>query len=468
MSDSSPNSLPFTSDLQEVIAQEQAYLQQRRQTLSLPEHGPTWGLALSGGGIRAASLSLGMIQQLIVAGDLEKFDYLSSVSGGGYLGSCLSSLMNEDPAVFVQPSYVTDPSRIPGFDSDTSPLAMLIDRVETPTPSADVRARGAFLPSDLKGQVESPPDLTVKPASQTRLNAKIQLEHLQRHSEYLSVDPSFSSPDLLRLVGTLVSGSLYTILIFLLALLGTVSLFHFLLELASAGQFFEGLKGGPAADMGGFWQAWGDFFNRIGKAMVYHPASSILASLVGAGVGATFLVVGVSKFRAGLNGNLSVVSADRNPEQNFLQKLIDRFFLINLLVIPVTWLGWIVANSFAWVPGEAYSVIWVLPLLYSLGTFIACLTLVPFVGWNQRNTRSLSQGMLGSTVYLLLINLLIPLMMGAVFLVGYYFDVILSTGFAALSSVGATALGYLIASVSASGKEESNQPSFIATLLPIL
>jgi hypothetical protein len=48
-------------------------------------------LCISGGGIRSATFALGVIQGLAGAGVLEKFDYLSTVSGGGYIGSWLSS-----------------------------------------------------------------------------------------------------------------------------------------------------------------------------------------------------------------------------------------------------------------------------------------------------------------------------------------------------------------------------------------
>lgn len=50
------------------------------------------GMALSGGGIRSATFNLGVIQALIKYGVFNKIDYLSTVSGGGYLGSCISSL----------------------------------------------------------------------------------------------------------------------------------------------------------------------------------------------------------------------------------------------------------------------------------------------------------------------------------------------------------------------------------------
>lgn len=50
------------------------------------------GLALSGGGIRSATFSLGILQALAGRGLLKRIDYLSSVSGGGYIGSALTWL----------------------------------------------------------------------------------------------------------------------------------------------------------------------------------------------------------------------------------------------------------------------------------------------------------------------------------------------------------------------------------------
>src|SRR4051812_35339773 len=47
------------------------------------------GLGLSGGGIRSAIFSLGALQALVAHGLLAKIDYISTVSGGGYIGSSL-------------------------------------------------------------------------------------------------------------------------------------------------------------------------------------------------------------------------------------------------------------------------------------------------------------------------------------------------------------------------------------------
>ena len=56
--------------------------------------GPVFGLALSGGGIRSASFALGLLQALYGYGAFEKFHYLSTVSGGGYIGGALTYLRN--------------------------------------------------------------------------------------------------------------------------------------------------------------------------------------------------------------------------------------------------------------------------------------------------------------------------------------------------------------------------------------
>lgn len=51
------------------------------------------GLALSGGGIRSATFNLGIVQGLAKHGLLPHIDYLSTVSGGGYVGSWLHGLI---------------------------------------------------------------------------------------------------------------------------------------------------------------------------------------------------------------------------------------------------------------------------------------------------------------------------------------------------------------------------------------
>jgi hypothetical protein len=48
-------------------------------------------LCISGGGIRSAAFGLGILQGLARCSVLDKFHYLSTVSGGGYIGAWLSA-----------------------------------------------------------------------------------------------------------------------------------------------------------------------------------------------------------------------------------------------------------------------------------------------------------------------------------------------------------------------------------------
>lgn len=54
---------------------------------------PVIGLALSGGGIRSATFCLGLLRGLAQRGVLKRFDYLSTVSGGGYIGAMFGRLV---------------------------------------------------------------------------------------------------------------------------------------------------------------------------------------------------------------------------------------------------------------------------------------------------------------------------------------------------------------------------------------
>lgn len=55
-----------------------------------------FGVAFSGGGIRSATFNLGVLQKLSDFGLLRKVDYLSTVSGGGYIGSWLSAWIRKN------------------------------------------------------------------------------------------------------------------------------------------------------------------------------------------------------------------------------------------------------------------------------------------------------------------------------------------------------------------------------------
>ena len=90
MSASPGDGVPF----EKVLQDENEVIQlQRRNRGYVPEEGDNrrqYGLAFSGGGIRSASFALGVLQCLARRDQLKKFDYLSTVSGGGYIGASLT------------------------------------------------------------------------------------------------------------------------------------------------------------------------------------------------------------------------------------------------------------------------------------------------------------------------------------------------------------------------------------------
>jgi len=85
------------------------------------------GLALSGGGIRSATFSLGVLQALAAEKKLASFDYLSTVSGGGYIGAWLTAWIHRSGFSAVEAALAARGSgnaRMPG-STEPEPLSWL-------------------------------------------------------------------------------------------------------------------------------------------------------------------------------------------------------------------------------------------------------------------------------------------------------------------------------------------------------
>lgn len=78
-------------------------IKQEREALGLSESSQRpVALCLSGGGIRSAAFCLGALQVLACRGLLHRFHYLSTVSGGGYIGGWLTRCIAEQNTVLKE------------------------------------------------------------------------------------------------------------------------------------------------------------------------------------------------------------------------------------------------------------------------------------------------------------------------------------------------------------------------------
>ncbi len=121
-----PNRSDFTyGGAAALVAEEVAHLRQWRK-LGPADLVPAKdvlgaGLALSGGGIRSACFSLGVLQALAHKQWLPRFNYLSTVSGGGYTGSSLTYLLHRQWAPESDPHGNAPRSVLFGSSRDRFP-----------------------------------------------------------------------------------------------------------------------------------------------------------------------------------------------------------------------------------------------------------------------------------------------------------------------------------------------------------
>lgn len=87
--------MSLTHDSSFDITLEHQHFAEHRQRHGLGESTEYSALAISGGGVRSASFALGVMQGLVSADIMRNIDYMSTASGGGYIGSALTWLLNQ-------------------------------------------------------------------------------------------------------------------------------------------------------------------------------------------------------------------------------------------------------------------------------------------------------------------------------------------------------------------------------------
>jgi predicted acylesterase/phospholipase RssA len=145
--------------IDEVLQKEFAQVATSRNLRLPPDEGTirpeqsSIGLAFSGGGIRSATFNLGILQALAKSKLLHKFDYLSTVSGGGYIGGWLMAWMkHQDIGIKEIEERLSTPPKSPQEGADQPEVHFLRDYSNYLTPRKGILGADflAFLASYLR------------------------------------------------------------------------------------------------------------------------------------------------------------------------------------------------------------------------------------------------------------------------------------------------------------------------------
>ncbi|HEX9636742.1 MAG TPA: hypothetical protein VGB99_04365 [Acidobacteriota bacterium] len=250
---------------EQVFEREREYLKGRRAKVpdldpDFERHPQAIGLSFSGGGIRSATVCLGAVQALCQRKILPKIDYLSTVSGGGYIGSALSSLLSihkgkldrssqgdEEQYDFSAgggPYFSTEPERFP-FAAGPQP--------------------------------ELDPDF----------NGRVQVDHLRTHGDFLILRRSLIHRDVLRTVGAVLGGLFYHLLLFVVLIATLAALYLAILHAMAGFVEVSGMAGEAARDtLGSYWEqllnplrrAWHPFWFALALGSLYLPLAMLVTS----------------------------------------------------------------------------------------------------------------------------------------------------------------------------------------------
>jgi hypothetical protein len=96
-------------------------------------------LCLSGGGIRSGAFALGLIQALGRAGLLDRFHYLSTVSGGGYSGSWLQRWIHIESRPAEEAAATGEPAPPKTWNSSPAGVAAVIGKLQGGEEPAEIK-----------------------------------------------------------------------------------------------------------------------------------------------------------------------------------------------------------------------------------------------------------------------------------------------------------------------------------------
>lgn len=490
----------YTKDLDKVIEKEMEYIHKHRAVNETQHPKDTeddrakklWGLCISGGGIRSATLGLGAIQKMMREGVFKYFDYISTVSGGGFIGSCMTSLLSS-PTIAEDESTGLKNAELKTADGEE--ISLGVDRHDSP-----FLTRGKY---DKDQRLYTP---------------KHQLYHLLVHGEYLTRNRSWFSLDIKRFISALLGGALSNILLFLLVILLCVSFMMTVLQVVGTDQIFEYIitednfgndpimsylmdLGPTEYGIGGmcfligfiftllyYWigvnyvlervkpleersvyKSFKDGFNLLIKRDGQFNKDrrgflrSVL-SLLNYGVVKLYKLV---RFRG--NPKASTVSIDEvesneNKYDYLVKKVVSGFAIWTIIVSALVVFLMIVTQRIMFNDPDSFFLIFILPIFFALGILVFLMIMGMFPESEpdyERLIRSTYAGMYGGAFNTLIASFIVPIfLIGVFFYSGKYFRID-SSQYALLLS----GITYLI-TAKGGGGESKWMPSFLERYIP--
>lgn len=387
-------SFVYTRNIRDVVKAEDAYIKSRRELTGTRDQ-PLTGLCISGGGIRSATLGLGMIQALTKKGVFKTIDYLSTVSGGGYIGSCLTTLL----------SHKTIPT--PGAEIGVTPEA---------SPFVGLNETAGYAEQD-----------------KTAMSVRHQMHHLRSHGDYLVPIKRLLSRDVQRAVGTVAVGVAHNWTLLFFFLVFAVGLVHWLCY-SVMGDAFTSILGycreieldeelTGVGFVTAYLSEWlgavlGQTYVEMIKAAIWDENDRHAVMIVCGVLWTTAWGVSVLMMRTIITMAVRVARVgDRIKAGMTVQDHFERYFILSFNVLSIV-TATVFSLFLAWTypaehDGERLVSFFFLPAGFGLGGWMAAVVMLPviefFDGRDGSIRRSLFSAMRGACIYGLLFSLSIPL-----------------------------------------------------------
>lgn len=341
---------------EEVRKVEQEYINQRRKAAKLDgkKTEQPVGLALSGGGIRSATFALGVLQKLASKNSLRLVDYMTTVSGGGYIGSCLSSLM-------------TFP------ETDNPP--------EDDNVSIDQEAFTNFNLSD-----------------NFPLSRADQMHHLRKHGSFLVLREGLFRKDVLRAVGLFLVGILSTFFLLALPLLIVVGLSIAYISLTAIPHLgSENLSKIT-------WVSWEDAFDTDSIHLIVTGIGFLI------GVALSFCIPLLHSLWKNTGGNLGETKEDYSE-----RSCLTTVFVLFYLVSAVVYVGYVIASDSVTQPKIFTFSHFLIPVLFCLGNFVGAASFYTFIVSKRSSMWTLkSRSLLGASIAIMFNSIIVFILLAIV------------------------------------------------------